>query len=148
MITNWTLEARLYEIAPEGNETNANRTARLANSQAYTDAVTTLQGRWTATYADAYRLASAEEEKARDLKKKKCEHRRYLYAELRDAAPQPEISAAAAGKLHTRAQVTAAMQTPLFFLPKEQRIETWVRLFTSDVFATFFEMSREVVDVR
>ena len=50
--------------------------------------------------------------------------------------------------MNTAAQVDGAKIEALFPLPKVQQIIHWVRLFTPNVFAAFFEMSREVVDAR
>ncbi|KAH4807211.1 hypothetical protein HBI88_100790 [Parastagonospora nodorum] len=147
LVTNWTLEARKYQIPADG-ETAEETGIRLAKSEAYTHAVNVLQTRWRETYSDAYLQAMKEEDSAKGQDKMKWQCRRRFYYSMKDSIPQPEISAMDAQQLITRDQVTAAMQTPLFFLPKAQRICIWAREFTADVFARFFVMSREIVDVR
>jgi hypothetical protein len=79
----------------------------------------------------------------------KFQNRCDFYKNLMNNPPQPKVSVAeAAVAFTTREQCVAALQTQLYFLPSNQRIRTWVRLFTDDVFATFFELSTEIVDVR
>jgi hypothetical protein len=58
------------------------------------------------------------------------------------------VTISQAREFQTQDQLSAAMQTHLYLLSKQHCIVTWVRLFEPDVFATFFEMSREMVEVR
>lgn len=62
--------------------------------------------------------------------------------------PTSEFPPHALMAMNTAAQTDGARVEALFFLPKSQRIIHRVRLCTPNVFATFFEMSREVVGVR
>lgn len=79
------------------------------------------------------------------LNKKRCEAQVAFFANLMANPPVAEMSAVAT--LNTHDQVDNAAQTPLFFLPKKQRLRIWAKLPTDDVFAAFFEITREVVDV-
>jgi len=71
-----------------------------------------------------------------------------LCQEMIAQIPTSEFPPQALMAMNTAAQVDGAKIEALFPLPKVQQIIHWVRLFTPNVFAAFFEMSREVVDAR
>ncbi|KAF2131104.1 hypothetical protein P153DRAFT_287939 [Dothidotthia symphoricarpi CBS 119687] len=56
-ITNWSLKARWYRIAPAGPETGPDRAIRLANAEMYEAAVETLQGQIRTAYVEAHKSA-------------------------------------------------------------------------------------------
>lgn len=61
MTTNWTSLARRYEIVEDPNETAAEAQIRQANAQEYSNAVVTLQRKWTETYRDTHRATALQE---------------------------------------------------------------------------------------
>jgi hypothetical protein len=149
-INNWVIESRFYEIPPSTPETPEETTTRLDNARAYKDAIKTLQDLWRGTYTEVFNRTVSEMGNGKRGKQGiKLQNRCDFYKSLMNNPPRPKLSAAkAAVAFTTREQCAAALQTQLYFLPSDQRIRTWVRLFTDDVFATFFERSTEIVDVR
>ncbi|KAI4683392.1 uncharacterized protein J4E88_004568 [Alternaria novae-zelandiae] len=138
-----------YAIIDDPHETMAQAQTRQANAQAYTDAITTLQTKWYATYEDARTRAENDEEKLVGDKLAKAMLYTDHYKRLRDNVPQPQYSVqVATTSFTTRQAVDANMNVPLYFLPKRQRVSIWVNNFNNDVFTTFFGLSREILDLR
>jgi hypothetical protein len=100
---------------------------------------------WTQTYTEKLNESTALSRNATAPKVKRSEQRRAAgYRALLVRVPQPQIAAAV---MQTAEQARSAKATPLYHLMKDQRYMIWMRAFDADVFATSFEMSREVVDL-
>ncbi|KAH7088228.1 hypothetical protein FB567DRAFT_548296 [Paraphoma chrysanthemicola] len=68
-----------------------------------------------------------------------------LYARLEARPPQSEVNI---NTITTIAQANAALKTPLWDLPQIDRADLWIGMLTPDVYASFFETSTEIVDLR
>ena len=97
----------------------------------------------------AYNLALKDLEKHKSgIQKMKLDCHLPFFRNLRDNPPQPDITEAGAGTLTTRDEVTSLMRPGFAQLSQTQRIIQWTRLFQKDDLSTFFESSRDIVDVR
>jgi hypothetical protein len=130
---------------PVNGETPEDRDARLAKAAAYTQAVGQFKKLWTDSYMRGYHIAVGHIAHTTGLVARDWQRRAALWNHLAKSPPQ---AACDLSTLQTREQCKAAKTIPLYMLDTDARLEVWMRLFTADIFATFFFHSRNVVDLR
>lgn len=145
LVTNWSLEARFYELAPPNPESPQEQNIRLQSAQAYRDAVSVLQDKWRDSYDEAFRLAVTAGNRQSGMSKRREERKRDFYRNRKNEIPQPAINTAV---LTNRSQVRSFKHAAFANWTKPARLAEWRRHITKDVLASVLEDSRNVVDIR
>jgi hypothetical protein len=143
LITNWSLDARIAEIAVPG-ETPAAAATRNANRAAYLPALAQIQELWHDTYEQALYSASARVGITGGLKKKRYERARDLYRVMKDHPPAPPQGV---DRLNARG-CEQAKEVPFAFRAKQDRLAAFRGYMKKDVVASHFSTLMNVVDVR
>ncbi|KAH7068407.1 hypothetical protein BKA63DRAFT_570504 [Paraphoma chrysanthemicola] len=143
-LTNWTIDARICEFMQDG-ETPQQVATRLANRQAYLQAVNDLQDLWRRFYAEGHKWAVADVAKATGFALVRARRQRDQCRSLQAQPPALRINVAT---LNNAAQAEQAKLLPIDVRPQAQRLAYWRDSFSRDMLASHLESSRHVVDVR